>query len=301
MSEEIVSVTDLSRRFGGTVALDRVTLSIARGTVFGLVGENGAGKTTLIRHLLGLQRARAGSVRVFGLDPVSEPVGVLGRIGYLSEERDLPNWMRVGELMSYTRAFYPRWDDRFARDLLTMFELDPGQKVRTLSRGQRARAGLLIALAHRPEFLVLDEPSSGLDPCARQDILAAVVRTVADEGRTVLFSSHLLHEVQRVADQVAMLHRGRLLLNEGVEELLARHCLLTLHFPCALAAQPQLAGGLCWWGEGTEWTCLTDGEQTSLREAAAAAGAEIVEQRPPSLEEVFLARRKVAAAGSQQP
>jgi len=301
MSEEIVSVTDLSRRFGRTVALDRVTLSINRGTVFGLVGENGAGKTTLIRHLLGLQRAQAGSVRVFGLEPVSEPVGVLGRIGYLSEERDLPNWMRVGELMSYTRAFYPRWDDRFARDLLTMFELDPGQKIRTLSRGQRARAGLLVALAHRPEFLVLDEPSSGLDPSARQDILAAVVRTVADEGRTVLLSSHLLHEVERVADQVAMLHRGRLLLNEGVEELLARHCLLTLHFPCALAAQPQLAGGLCWWGEGTEWTCLTDGEQTSLREAAAAAGAEIVEQRPPSLEEVFLARRKVAAAGSQQP
>lgn len=301
MSDEIVSVSDLSRRFGRTLALDRVTLSIARGTVFGLVGENGAGKTTLIRHLLGLQRAQTGSVRVFGLDPVSDPVGVLGRIGYLSEERDLPDWMRLGELMSYSRAFYPRWDDRFARDLLAMFELDPGQKVRTLSRGQRARAGLLVALAHRPELLVLDEPSSGLDPSARQDILAAVVRTVADEGRTVLFSSHLLHEVQRVADQVAMLHRGRVLLNEGVEDLLARHSLLTLHFPCALAAQPQLDGALAWWGEGTEWTCLTDGQQTSLREAAAAAGAEIVEQRAPSLEEVFLARRKTAAAGSDKP
>jgi ABC-2 type transport system ATP-binding protein len=301
MSEEIVSLTDLSRRFGDTVALDGVTLTIARGTVFGLVGENGAGKTTLIRHLLGLQRAQAGSVRVFGLDPVSEPVGVLSRIGYLSEERDLPDWMRLGELMSYSRAFYPRWDDRYARELLTMFDLNPSQKVRTLSRGQRARAGLLVALAHRPEFLVLDEPSSGLDPSARQDILAAVVRTVADEGRTVLLSSHLLHEVQRVADRVAMLHRGRLLVDEPVEDLLARHRLLTLHFPCAVAAQPQLAGGLCWWGEGTEWTCLTDGEQATLRAAAAATGAEIVEERPPSLEEVFLARRKTAAAGSEQP
>lgn len=301
MSEEIASVTDLSRRFGGTVALDRVTLSVPRGIVFGLVGENGAGKTTLIRHLLGLQRAQAGSVRVFGLDPASEPVGVLGRIGYLSEERDLPDWMRLGELMSYTRAFYPRWDDKFARELLAMFELNPAQKVRTLSRGQRARAALLVAVAHRPEFLVLDEPSSGLDPSARHDILTAVVRTVADEGRTVLLSSHLLHEVQRVADRVAMLHRGRLLLDEPVEELLARHRLLTLHFPCAVAAQPQLAGGLCWWGEGTEWTCLTDGEQTSLRAAAAAVGAEIVEERPPSLEEVFLARQKHAAVGSQQP
>ena len=216
MSEEIVSVSDLSRRFGRTAALDRVTLTVTRGTVFGLVGENGAGKTTLIRHLLGLQRAQEGSVRTFGLDPASQPVGVLSRIGYLSEERDLPDWMRLGELMSYTRAFYPRWDDRFARDLLAMFELNPSQRVRTLSRGQRARAGLLIASAHRPEFLVLDEPSSGLDPSARLDILATIVRTVADEGRTVLLSSHLLHEVQRVADEVAMLHGGRLLLNEPV-------------------------------------------------------------------------------------
>jgi len=301
MSEEIISVTDLSRRFGDTVALDHVTLAVARGTVFGLVGENGAGKTTLIRHLLGLQRAQAGTVRVFGLDPASEPVGVLSRLGYLSEERDLPDWMRLGELMNYTRAFYPRWDDRFSRDLLTMFELNPSQRIRALSRGQRARAGMLIALAHRPELLVLDEPSSGLDPSARQDILAAVVRTVADEGRTVLLSSHLLHEVQRVADQVAMLHRGRLLLEEPVDDLLARHRLLTLHFPCALAAQPQLTGGLGWWGEGTEWTCLADGDQTLLREGAAAVGAEIVEERPPSLEEIFLARQKHATSGSEQP
>lgn len=301
MSEPIVSMTELSRRFGDIIALDRVTLTVARGTVFGLVGENGAGKTTLIRHLLGLHRAQSGSVQVFGLDPAGDPVGVLGRIGYLSEDRDLPDWMRLGELMSYTRAFYPRWDDRFAAELLAMFELDPGQKVRTLSRGQRARAGLLLALAHRPEFLVLDEPSSGLDPSARQDILAAVVRTVADEGRTVLLSSHLLHEVQRVADQVAMLHRGRLLLDEPVEDLLARHHLLTLRFPCAMAAQPQLPGGLCWWGEGTEWTCLTDGQEAALRQGAVAAGAEIVEERAPSLEEVFLARSKTAGVGREEP
>ena len=301
MSDDVITVTDLSRQFGKTTALDRVTLTVARGTVFGLVGENGAGKTTLIRHLLGLQRAQTGSVLTFGLDPAGQPVEVLSRIGYLSEERDLPDWMRVGELMSYTRAFYPRWDNRFARDLLTMFDLSPNQKIRTLSRGQRARAALLVASAHRPELLVLDEPSSGLDPSARQDILATVVRTIADEGRTVFLSSHLLHEVQRVADQVAMLHRGRLLLNEPVEELLARHCLLTLHFSCTMAAQPELPGAISWSGEGTEWTCLTDGKQTSLCEAAKAAGAEIVEERPPSLEEVFLARRKTSTTGSEQP
>ena len=250
MSDEIAVLQNVSRVFGHTVALADVTLRIPRGRVFGLVGENGAGKTTLIKHLLGLYRPQAGTVRVFGCDPVEDPPGVLARVGYLSEERDLPDWMRVGELMGYSRAFYPGWDDGFARQLLGMFELDGGQKIRTLSRGQRARAGLLIALAHRPDLLLLDEPSSGLDPAARQDILAAVIRTVADEGRTVLFSSHLLHEVQRVSDHVALLHRGKLVFDEPLDGLLTRHRILTLHFPSALEARPPIPGAL-WWS-GTE-------------------------------------------------
>ncbi|MCU0872449.1 MAG: ABC transporter ATP-binding protein [Pirellulaceae bacterium] len=301
MSDEIVTVQQLSRVFGRTVALADVTLSVARGAVFGLVGENGAGKTTLIKHLLGLYRPEYGHVRVFGSDPVGDPVGVLGRIGYLSEDRDLPEWMRVGELMSYTRAFYPRWDEDLARELIEMFELDIGQKIRTLSRGQRARAGLLIAVAHRPDLLLLDEPSSGLDPGARQDILAAIVRTVADEGRTVLLSSHLLHEVQRVADHVAMLHRGRLVLNEPLDDLLARHRWLTVQFASALPAQPDWPGALWWTGQDAEWTCLCNGQWLACKQAAEEAGATIVEERLPSLEEVFLARTKGVAAGSRQP
>ena len=293
MSDIIASLQHLSRHFRDKAALLEVTLDITRGRVFSLVGENGAGKTTLIKHLLGLYSAQVGTVRVFGSDPVRDPAAVLSRIGYLSEDRDLPDWMRVDELMSYTKAFYPRWDDRYAADLLQMFDLHRSQKVRTLSRGQRARVGLLVALAHRPELLILDEPSSGLDPGARQDILAAVVRTIADEGRTVLFSSHLLHEVQRVADHVAMLHQGRLVLNEPLDDLLTRHRLVTLRFPRAFSAHPALPGALCWSGEGAEWTCLCDGELARLKEAAVAAGASCVEERAPSLEEIFLARTKV--------
>lgn len=300
MTDQIVTIQAVSRKFGYTVALADVTLSVARGTVFGLVGENGAGKTTLIKHLLGLYRAEQGQVSVFGRDPVRDPAGVLGRIGYLSEDRDLPEWMRVGELMSYTRAFYPCWDDRLARELLEMFELDVGQKVRTLSRGQRARAGLLVAVAHRPELLLLDEPSSGLDPGARLDILAAIVRTVADEGRTVLLSSHLLHEVQRVADQVAMLHRGRLLLNEPLDDLLARHRALTMHFATASAAPPPWPGAVRWTGQGVEWTCLCNGQGTTCKQLADEAGAAVVEERAPSLEEIFLAYTRQGAAGSSQ-
>jgi ABC-2 type transport system ATP-binding protein len=294
MTDIVASLQQLSRHFGHTAALQEVTLDVMRGRVLSLVGENGAGKTTLIKHLLGLYAAPAGTVRVFGSDPVRDPVAVLSRIGYLWEDRDLPEWMRVHELMSYTKAFYPRWDNRFAAELLQMFDLPRDEKVRTLSRGQRARAGLLVALAHRPELLILDEPSSGLDPGARQDILAAVVRTIADEGRTVLFSSHLLHEVQRVADDVAMLHRGRLVLNEPLDVLLTRHRLVTLRFPAACSARPALAGALSWSGEGAEWTCLCDGALAQLKEAAAAAGASWVDERAPSLEEIFLARTKVS-------
>jgi len=219
----VISVSGLSRRFGSKIALDGVSLELPRGAVYGLVGANGAGKTTLIRHLLGLLRAETGAVRVLGLDPVQEPVAVLSRIGYLSEENDLPGWMTVDELLRYTRAFYPTWDDAYAAELQESFALDPGTRIRNLSKGEKARAGLLVALAHRPELLILDEPSSGLDPIARRDILGAVLRTIAHEGRTVLFSSHLLDEVEEVADHVTMISRGRIVLSGPLDDIKTAH------------------------------------------------------------------------------
>src|SRR5438034_6840079 len=192
VSESVISVSELTRRFGASTALDSVSVSLPRGAVYGLVGANGAGKTTLIKHILGLLKAESGSVRVFGLDPVAEPVAVLSRVGFLSEDRDLPGWMRVDELIRYTRAFHAEWDAAYAERLREQFQLDPTARIKQLSRGELAKAGLLVALAHRPELLVLDEPSSGLDPVVRREMLEAILRAVADEGRTVLFSSHLL-------------------------------------------------------------------------------------------------------------
>ena len=223
VSESVIRASQLTRRFGTTTALDAVDLSVLRGTVHGLLGANGAGKTTFIKHILGLLRAESGSVRVFGLDPVADPPGVLSRIGYLSEENDLPGWMRVDELMRYSRAFYPAWDDAYAEELRQAFALDPVAKVKDLSKGQKARAGLIVALAHRPELLVLDEPSSGLDPIVRRDILGAVIRTIADEGRTVLFSSHLLEEVEQVADHVTIINHGRIVLSAPLDEIKEAH------------------------------------------------------------------------------
>ena len=289
-SPPIVQVEKLTRRFGDKVAIHDLSLVIPRGGVFGLIGSNGAGKTTLLRHLLGMLKAQTGSVRVFGLDPVDNPVGVLGRIGYLSENRDLPNWMRVRELMRYTQAFYPAWDEQYAEEMREAFDLDPKARIRNLSRGQRARAGLLVAIAHRPELLVLDEPSSGLDPVVRRDILGAIIRTIGDEGRTVLFSSHLLDEVERVADRVAIIHQGKIILTASMDEMKETHRRITVRFEQAVTQPPKLVGELASEGGGTEWTYICSGESIQLRLAAQAIGATVVDDTALSLDEIFVTR-----------
>jgi ABC-2 type transport system ATP-binding protein len=289
-TENVIEICNVARRFGDKQALDGVSLSVPRGVVFGLVGANGAGKTTLIRHVLGLLKAQSGQVRVFGLDPVREPVGVLSRIGYLSEECDLPGWMRVDELMRYMRAFYPTWDEDYAQDLRRQFALDPAAKVKTLSKGQKARAGLLVALAYRPELLLLDEPSSGLDPIVRRDILGAIVRTIADEGRTVLFSSHLLDEVERVSDRVAMLKGGHMVFAGELDEIKETHHRLTLRFEVPLTQPPRINGILQWQGDGQEWLAIASGPLDGLLVAASSVGAEVINHQPLSLDDIFLAR-----------
>jgi ABC-2 type transport system ATP-binding protein len=286
----IVETSGLSRRFGTKTALDNVSLRVGPGRVFGLVGANGAGKTTLIKHLLGMLKAESGSVRVFGLDPVADPVSVLGRIGYLSENRDLPAWMTVQELLRYTQAFYPGWDMGFAEELRKQFGLLSSAKIKNLSRGENAKAGLMIALAYRPDLLVLDEPSSGLDPLVRRDILEAIIRTVADEGRTVIFSTHLLDEIERVADEVAMMFDGRIALQGPLDEIKESHHRLLLRFETEQPAAPSIPGSLSISGAGREWTVVCNGSRNEAIAAVAKAGGRVLTEETPSLDEIFVAR-----------
>lgn len=294
-ADTVVAVTNLSRSFGARKALNDVSLAVTRGCVFGLVGENGAGKSTLIKHLLGLWRAETGSVRVFGLDPVSAPTSVLGRIGYLSEQPDLPGWMRVAELLRYTQAFYPRWDATYAEQLREQFGLDPGARVKTLSKGQRAKLGLIAAQAHRPDLLLLDEPSSGLDPIVRRDILEAIIRTVTDEGRTVIFSSHLLDEIERVSDHLAMLHQGTLRLCAPLHDVKTRHRRISLRFGSPQTQPPQVGGAISVNGAGRDWTVICDAGRIHGSAMAQHLGATIVDDSPASLDEIFVAHAGVSA------
>ena len=288
--DTVVEINDLTRRFRRTTALDNVSLSIPRGGVFCLVGENGAGKTTLIKHVLGLMRAKCGTVRVFGVDPVKHPAKVLGRIGTLSEDRDLPEWMTVHELMRYTRTFYPGWDPDYADYLRNVFELDPKARLGTLSQGQLAKAGLLVAIAHRPEFLVLDEPSSGLDPIIRRNILESIVLAAAEEDRTVLFSSHLLDEVERVADHVAMINLGNVVLDASMADINETHHHVVIRASNGRHKAPVLPGALTFQGDGPEWTVLCHAPLVDVETAAAQTGYNLVEARTATLEEIFVGR-----------
>lgn len=290
MNGRVVEIEHVSRTFGKTLALDDVTLQVREGCVHGLVGVNGAGKTTLIKHVLGLLRAKIGSVRVFGFDPVRHPVDVLRRIGYLSEERDMPEWMRIHELMRYTQAYHPNWDPEYADELLHTFGLDASKKIKDLSKGMRAQTGLIAAVAHRPDLLLLDEPSTGLDAVVRRDILNAIVRTVADDGRTALFSSHLLDEVEQMSDYITMLHDGRVVLDGELDAIKEQHHLLDIAFDAPLTTPPVVAGALSVEGSGRAWSVVCNGAVEQAREAVVSMHGAIVTMRNASLQEIFVAR-----------
>jgi len=291
--EWAVRVENLSRHFRGTTALDGVSLQIPVGSIFGLVGLNGAGKTTLIRHLIGSYKPQQGTVQVLGDDPVRDPEGVLKSVGYLTEEDSLPKWMRVGDLIDFTRAVYPTWDDDYARQLCEMFSLSRGSKLRSLSKGQRARAGLLVAIAHRPQLLLLDEPSSGLDPIARSDILEAIIRTISEDGRTVLFSSHLLDEVDRVCDSVALMHHGRIIETLTTEQLETRYAELICKPSQQWDAPPRIDGTVGWTRTDQEWSVVIEANDFDM--AQLSQQCVVVEQRDITLERWFAARVGVSA------
>ncbi len=229
-------------------------------------------------------------MRVFGQDPVRDPVGVLSRVGYLSEERELPEWMRVDELLRYTQACHPTWDAAYARELVETFGLDPSAQVKALSKGMRAQAGLIAAVAHRPELLILDEPSSGLDAVVRRDILDAIVRTVAEDGRTVIFSSHLLDEVERLSDHVTLMHQGRITLSGALDDVRRDYQRSRVAFVEHHERPPVLDTALVIEGGGRAWSVVHSGPLEQFQHSVLALGGEVVESRDATLEEIFLAR-----------
>lgn len=212
----------------GAEILRDVSFCIGAGEVVGLLGQNGAGKTTLMHLAMGMLKPLQGRVRLFGLDPRMQAVEVKRRIGFVSEEQLLPPFLRIEQVLAMHRTLFRDWDESFARDLLQRFDLGPQSRIAHLSKGQARRVALVCAVAHRPELLLLDEPAGGLDPAARREFLETSIRLLNETGTTILFSSHHMADVERVAERVIMLHGGRVLLNHPLDALREEFCLALL-------------------------------------------------------------------------
>jgi ABC-2 type transport system ATP-binding protein len=208
MSEHVLEARELAKGFGEKRVLDGVDWGVPRGSVVGLLGRNGAGKTTLLKLLLGLLKADGGEMRTLGDDPWRLSAESKARIGYVPQEYRPYPWMTAREVLDYTGAFYPRWNSSLVQTLLERWDLDPLEEAGTLSPGQRQKLGLLAALGHEPELLVLDEPAAPLDPVARRTLRELVLDVVNDGEHTVVISTHVVSDLERVADRVSIL-RGR--------------------------------------------------------------------------------------------
>jgi ABC-2 type transport system ATP-binding protein len=219
MNGSAITVQHLRQGYGKHTVLHDVSLEIPRGQTFALLGRNGAGKTTLIRTLLGLLPPSGGGVEVLGLNPAQEPLEVRSRVGYLAEDQAMYGWMTADEIARFLAPFYPTWDARLASDFLERFAVPRHTRIKHLSKGETVRLGLALALAHRPEIVILDDPALGLDPITRKQFNRDVIEHLQAEGRTVFYSSHLLYEVEAVADAVAILDQGRIVRVGPTEDL----------------------------------------------------------------------------------
>jgi ABC-2 type transport system ATP-binding protein len=199
----------LSRRLGRGFAVHDVSLTVPTGAVYGLLGPNGAGKTSTLRLMLDMIRPAAGEVEILGVDARRYPAEARRRVGYVPERPGIPGWMTVDRALRHHAVFYPAWSQPYAEELLRRLNIPRDRRVRHLSKGQAGKLVLLLALAHRPSLLILDEPTDGLDPVARRDFLEMLLEYVADVGATVLMSSHLVHELERIADWIGVIDHGR--------------------------------------------------------------------------------------------
>ncbi len=216
----VLEFKDVDRSYRrGVDVLRGVSFSVGAGDVVGLLGRNGAGKTTLMRIAMGMIEPQRGSVKVFGMDPRERSLEIKRRLGYVAEDQTLPPFLTVSEVMGLHRRLFPGWDDGLARQLAGRFDLPPGARIRTLSKGQARQVALLCAVSHRPELLLLDEPAGGLDPAARRQFLETSIELLNEAGSSIVFSSHYMGDVERMAGRIVMLHDGGVLLDNGLDQL----------------------------------------------------------------------------------
>jgi ABC-2 type transport system ATP-binding protein len=288
----IIETDKLTKSYGEHRGIVDVDLAIEPGEVFGFLGPNGAGKTTTIRVLLDLIRPTSGVARVFGIESSADPVAIHARVGYIPGEFALYDRLTGGQTLAYFANLRGGVDPAYQASLIERLDLDPSRRFREYSKGNKQKVGLVIALQHRPDLLILDEPTSGLDPLVQQSFYA-LVREAKDEGRTVFLSSHILSEVERTADRVAIIREGRLVTVDSVEGLrdLAHHQVeLRFSGPPPAAAFEGLAGVSDVVVSDHTLRMRVSGPMTPVVQAAARYELLDFVSREPTLEETFLAQ-----------
>jgi ABC-2 type transport system ATP-binding protein len=297
MNDLIIETNQLCKSFKGKPALRGLDLQVPAGSIFGFLGRNGAGKTTTIKTLMGLLHADSGSAQVFG-SPVADAdrsVEIRRRIGFVTEDKELYPYMTVEQIVRFTRPFFPTWRDDLAQRYLEIFELPLKRKIPDLSKGMRSKLMLLLAISHQAELLVLDEPTDGLDPAATEDVLRELVAIAAASGTTIFFSSHQLVEVERIADHIGIIHRGKLVATGSLDDMKAQYQRLNV----VLADSNSNTSSLtlpAHWVEGIESvrqegrvvSILASYNVDAIVEQARAIPGATVERFPVTLTEIFL-------------
>jgi ABC-2 type transport system ATP-binding protein len=286
-----VATAGLEKQFGAVTALQDVAIQVPEGSVYLLVGPNGAGKTTLLKVLLDLVRPSAGGASVFGFDSVTAGPHARVRIGYVPETHEWGvGWMRVGRLLRHHAVYFPNWDDGYASHLTHAFGLRIDAKYGKLSKGQARRVQLVMALAHRPPLLLLDEPTDGLDPVMRDELFGILAEHLAENPTTVLVSTHIVHELERFADHLGVLRDGRLRTQISVERLRGRLRRYRASVPEGWAGVAGLNGAVLRRQDATgaiQWTVW--GEEEEVVQRLAASGAAVHDVAPLTLEDAALA------------
>lgn len=285
---EILKIRDLSKSFGKKKVLQDFNMTLEEGRVYGLLGKNGEGKTTLIRMIMGVIPADSGEIFFKDKKISFNDAAYKKEIGYIPEDAFFYSWMRIEDVLNFNASLYPAWNAKKAVEYLERFSLDKKSRIGKLSRGMKLKLGLVVALAAKPELLILDDPTSGIDVPTRQDFLKNIIKELSDSGTTILFSTHLVHELERIIEVLGILHHGHLILEEDYEKVKnsARRILLT--FGDSAPAELDIPGILTAKKENEHWEgVIYPWNEENEAKVRSISGAKL-EIEPLSLEEVFM-------------